>query len=154
MKLNLGCGSDYREGWTNLDKGVCRKDIDHDLETLPLPFDDDSVVRIEMNHVFEHLPRSNLVPFMKELHRICRGDGSIYIVCPYYLSQNAFADFTHQNFMSEKSFDYFDPSKSLRREGKIYGIDFEFRVEATLNADRMHPDVSIYYLLIPIKPGQ
>lgn len=151
MKLNLGCGSDYRDGWVNVDKGVCKKDIDHDLEVLPLPFGDSVAVRIEMIHVFEHLPRNRFVAFMRELHRVCRPDGSIYLECPYYLSRNAFADFTHQNFMTEKSFDYFDPNKSLRREGTIYGIDFEFHVEVKLNADRLNPDVSIYYQLIPIK---
>ena len=36
MKLNLGCGKDYRDGWVNVDfydDSTC--DIKHDLEVFP-----------------------------------------------------------------------------------------------------------------------
>ena len=47
MKLNLGCGKDYRDGWVNVDfydDSTC--DIKHDLEIFPWPWEDDSVLEI------------------------------------------------------------------------------------------------------------
>ena len=35
MKLNLGCGTDYKEGWINVDMGDCKCDVKHDLENFP-----------------------------------------------------------------------------------------------------------------------
>ncbi|MFC1760773.1 methyltransferase domain-containing protein [Planctomycetota bacterium] len=147
MKLNLGSGADYREGWVNLDKGNCNKDVDHDLEDLPLPFADSCADEIHMIQVLEHISRDRFVDFMREIHRIAKPNALVVITCPYYLSKNAFTDFTHKNFMTEDSFGYFDNSSQLRAEGQIYGIDFTFRVNVALNADRHYPECSIIYEL-------
>ena len=55
MKLNLGCGKDYKEGWTNLDisKSV-KADVYTDLEK-PLPFNDNSFDRVYAVNVIEHV---------------------------------------------------------------------------------------------------
>lgn len=43
MKLNLGCGTDIRKGWINLDiaklDGI---DVIHDVNNVPLPFEDNT----------------------------------------------------------------------------------------------------------------
>ena len=55
-KLNLGCGNDIRPDYVNLDvadlEGV---DVVHDLDQLPLPFDDESFREILCLDVFEHV---------------------------------------------------------------------------------------------------
>jgi predicted SAM-dependent methyltransferase len=150
-KLNLGCGNDYREGYINVDIGNCKKDVEHDLEVFPYPFNDNQFYEIVMIHCIEHISRENFPKLVKELHRIATSQCNIFIEAPYYLSRNAFTDFTHKNFMTEESFGYFDVSHPLRKLGHVYGFDFEFNVHVTLDRDRLHPEVNVKYKLNPIK---
>lgn len=150
-KLNLGCGDDYREGYVNVDNGHCKKDVDHDLENFPYPFEDNSFSEIVMQHCIEHISRENFPVLVKELHRISKPGATLHISAPYYLSRNAYTDFTHKNFMTEESFSYFDPNHPLRKLGKIYGLNCEFHVNVLLDKDRHHPEVNVHYLLKVIK---
>lgn len=150
-KLNLGCGDDYRDDYVNVDIGNCKKDVEHDLEDFPYPFEDNSFSEILMQHCIEHISRDNFPKLVQELHRICKPDAVVKIAAPYYLSRNAYTDFTHKNFMTEESFAYFDPRHPLRKLGKIYGLECEFYVECGLNNNRLHPETSIYYELKAIK---
>lgn len=126
-KLNLGCGDDYRDGWINVDIGNCKKDIEHNLEELPLPFDDNSFDYILLQQVLEHIDRAKFPKFMEDLHRISNNGCQIHIEVPYYNSKNAWTDFTHKNFFTEESFGYFDNSHHLRHLGIIYNINFTFK---------------------------
>ena len=58
IKLNLGCGTDYKEGWINIDNNsdnnITRLDINWDL-TNPLPFKENTVNFIYNEHFYEHL---------------------------------------------------------------------------------------------------
>ena len=66
-RLNVGCGTDVRPDWVNLDiaplPGV---DVVHDLNDLPLPFEDERFAEIECRDVLEHLDYTRL---LRELHR-------------------------------------------------------------------------------------
>jgi predicted SAM-dependent methyltransferase len=150
-KLNLGSGNDYKDGYINVDIGQCKKDLEHDLEIFPYPFDNNQFDEILMQHCIEHISRENFPKLVAELHRISIPGGKIYISAPYYLSRNAFTDFTHKNFMTEESFGYFDPTHQLRKLGKIYGLDQEFNVRYQLDRDRHHPECNISYILETIK---
>ncbi|MGH9897203.1 MAG: hypothetical protein ACREA0_35450, partial [bacterium] len=58
VRVNLGCGLDYREGWVNVDwnpTGALRVDRSFNLEDIPWPMADHSVDYILMSHVAEHL---------------------------------------------------------------------------------------------------
>lgn len=152
IKLNLGCGNDYREGWINVDNGNCRRDLHHDLEVLPLPFGDNEVSHIALQHVLEHIDKHNFINFLRELHRICKPGALIHIECPYYLSENAFTDPTHKNFITTRSFDYVSRNgKDLRELGLIYGYDFEFDTDVRLDADRLSPGCNVIADLTVIK---
>ncbi len=109
-KLNLGCGTDIKEGWINLDNFESDLlDVNHDLETYPYPFDDSYLDEIITINVLEHI--ENPVRVIEELHRITKNGGKVTIRVPYYNSKDMGTDPTHKNFFSEHSLDYFDPSK-------------------------------------------
>lgn len=81
-KLNLGCGSDIKEGFINLDfirgPGV---DLVHDL-TNTLPFEDGSVDYILASDVLEHFPRAKYKRILKDWIRTLRSGGEIHVRVP------------------------------------------------------------------------
>lgn len=105
MKLNLGCGNDIREGWVNLDinkkEGV---NVVHDLNEVPLPFEDNSFNYILCKDILEHV---DYVILMNELHRILKKEGILRIRVPHFTSKSNYADPTHINLFSLNTFYYF-----------------------------------------------
>ena len=81
--LNLGCGLDKREDCVNLD---ARKDVNPDvvwdLEKLPLPFKDEEFDEIIARDVIEHITFHKTEALLKELYRILKHGGRIYIQVP------------------------------------------------------------------------
>lgn len=108
-KLNVGCGSDIRCDFINLDiaplPGV---DIVHDLAKLPWPFESNSFERIELINVLEHLP--DTIGTMQELWRIAKPDATIILRVPFWNSPDMLADPTHKRAFSERTLNFFDPS--------------------------------------------
>ena len=143
MRLNVGCGNDYREGWANLDLGECRCDISHDIEETPWPIESNTVTDILMKHVLEHVSRENFVDVIREMYRVCTPGALIHIEVPYAGSDNFWTDPTHKMPITPRTLDYFDPSKALRENGEIYGWgDVNFSVNAQLvNNPPNGPDV-------------
>lgn len=119
MKLNLGCGTDVKAGWVNLDlfplKGV---DVVHDLKNFPWPFKDDSVEEIIMVHIIEHLP--DTVKVMEEVWRIMKDGGLLNITLPYWNSEDFLTDPTHIKMFGNKTFEFFDPSSSYYQKRSYY----------------------------------
>jgi len=122
-KLNLGCGTDYMNGWVNVDNGNTFCDIKHDIEVFPWPFEESSVDEIKMQHVLEHVSRDKFIPLVREMYRVCSNGAVINIVSPYAGSDNYWTDPTHKLPLTSRTFDYFDNTKALGVNGKIYGWD-------------------------------
>jgi SAM-dependent methyltransferase len=122
-KLNLGCGTDYMDGWVNIDNGNTRCDVKHDIEEFPLPFEDSSVDEIKMQHILEHVSRDKFIPLIREIYRVCVNGAVINIISPYAGSDNYWTDPTHKLPLTTRTFDYFDNTKPLGVNGKIYGWD-------------------------------
>lgn len=58
VRVNLGCGLDYREGWVNVDSnptGSLRVDKEANLEDVPWPFEADFADYVLASHVIEHV---------------------------------------------------------------------------------------------------
>lgn len=128
-KLNLGCGTDYRQGWINIDSGNVKVDIHHDLEEIPWPLETSSVDEVVMIHVLEHISRDKFIGVVRELYRVCKNNATINIDAPYAGSDNFWTDPTHKMPLTVRTFDFFDPSKDLHINGKIYGWgDIKFKV--------------------------
>jgi SAM-dependent methyltransferase len=118
-KLNVGCGTDIKPDYINLDvadlPGV---DIAHDLTRFPWPFGDNSFEKIQLINVLEHLP--DTISTLEELHRIARPDAKIIVRVPYWNSPDMLADPTHKRAFSERTLDFFDPACPECRDRPYY----------------------------------
>lgn len=105
--LDIGCGEHkVLAEAVGLDKLKLRGvDIVHDLNKFPYPFESSSFDEIYAFMVLEHVDEP--VKVMKELHRILKPQGLLYIKVPYFMSSVAFQDPTHRNFFTDKTFKYF-----------------------------------------------
>ena len=120
MKLNLGCGLDYREGWVNLDfnKGV-KADIYHDLNK-PLPFKENEVDYILIDNIIEHLNIERVISLIQELHSICKNKAIIEIYAPHYKGCYCFPILTHRSFFGIGKFDSYT-IKGAKNSNERYG---------------------------------
>jgi predicted SAM-dependent methyltransferase len=85
VKLHIGCGTLYKEGWINIDNNsdnnIVKLDINHDLST-GLPFDKNSVDYMYNEHFIEHLSREDGLTFLKDCFRALKPGGVLRIACP------------------------------------------------------------------------
>lgn len=80
--LNLGCGSRYHLGWTNID--IAGRGVDvlqHDL-SKGIPSDDESFAVVYHAAVLEHLRLQDIKPFLSECHRVLRPGGIMRVGVP------------------------------------------------------------------------
>jgi SAM-dependent methyltransferase len=117
--LNLGCGTDIREDCINLDRSpLTGVDIVHDLAELPLPFPTARFGLIICQDVLEHV---DIVPMMRELHRILSPGGILEVRVPHFTSPSSYSDPTHLRAFSIETFDFF--CAAVDRD---YYFDFAF----------------------------
>lgn len=96
LKLDLGCGNNPREGFTGVDRRKFPKvDIVADLLD-PWPWADGSVQEINMSHFLEHFTGTQRVHIFNEMYRVLTLGGKATIRTPYWASNRAYGDFTHQ----------------------------------------------------------
>ena len=85
LKLNVGCGTDYKKGWVNIDnnsdENIEKLDLNWDLRN-PLPFEDNSVDYIFHEHFQEHLTPEEGIKITKDLMRVLKPDGVLRIATP------------------------------------------------------------------------
>jgi hypothetical protein len=151
MKLNLGCGTNYREGFVNLDRGRCRADVCHDLNVIPYPFQDNQFSYILAIQVLEHVDKDKWFDIVRELCRISKPNAIWEVTSPYALSDNFFTDPTHNMPFTLRTFDYFDKTKALSELGPIYGIDFELRVLESRTIENRPNGPDVYFKVQVIK---
>lgn len=83
MKLNLGCGDDLREGYTNVDFRKTHPDVMQvDLSVFPWPFEDESVDEVMMLDFLEHFPYRQTEQILLECFRILQWKGTLIIQVP------------------------------------------------------------------------
>ncbi len=75
MKVQFGSSGNLMEGWLNLQES--NGDI-----TKPLPFKNDSVDFIFIEHVLEHVTPLQGFRFLKEAHRVLKPKGVIRVIVP------------------------------------------------------------------------
>ncbi len=75
VRVNLGCGLDYREGWINVDwnpTGSLRVDRTFNLEDVPWPFETSSVDYLLASHVIEHVRHEFLYGAVRKALAVAR----------------------------------------------------------------------------------
>jgi predicted SAM-dependent methyltransferase len=120
LKLNLGCGTDIKIGYTNVDKysydGV-DKIIDIEKE---MPFYEDSFIEIIAQDIIEHTTNPEKV--IIECARILKKDGKLYIRVPHFTFRNSFDDITHKKQFSITTFNNFVKKINQPKQGELYGF--------------------------------
>lgn len=107
--LDLGCGNKKRPGAIGVDfNDRTAADIIHNLNSFPYPFEDSSFDEIYLDNTLEHL--DDVMRVMEEVYRICKPEGIVKVIVPYFRSLWAFIDPTHKHFFTVESFAYFDPA--------------------------------------------
>lgn len=81
MNLHFGCGTNYINGWVNVDLDAPLADIHHDL-TCPLPYDDASVNFIFSEHFLEHITREEGLALLRECRRVLKPGGVFRVSTP------------------------------------------------------------------------
>jgi len=85
MKLNLGCGSTYMEGFVNIDsREEAKPDLLLEIGRYPFHFDDNTVDEIHAYNSMEHFP--NFIEVVHEMARVSK-DGALWVIkVPYVTS--------------------------------------------------------------------
>ncbi len=120
-KLNLGCGTDIREGFHNVDV-VLLPGVDEqlDLKSYKLPYEENFFEVIVCRDVLEHLEHYPLM--LQEIHRVLQPGGRVEIQVPHFTSWYAFGDPQHVKFFSVRTFDFF-----IENSRRSYYYPFKFR---------------------------
>jgi len=126
MKVNLGSGKDYKNGWVNIDIGGNLKvDVSHDLSE-GIPLDDCVADEVLASHFIEHIQDSIFI--MNEIWRICKNGAIVVIRVPHQSNPLAFADPTHKRIFNEESFKYFCSNGEHYHTHIEYGIICNFEL--------------------------
>jgi len=85
VKLNVGCGTDYKRGWINIDNNtdnnIEKLDLNWDLRN-PLPFPENSVDFIFNEHFVEHLTVEEARASLADFKRVLKPNGVMRIAMP------------------------------------------------------------------------
>lgn len=131
--LELGSGGKriFADSFT-LDKERCftfgcgvvkrKTDVVHNLEKKKLPFKSKTFDRVYAYHVLEHI--NNFDNLMKEIHRVLKNHGVLYVKVPYgqsYLAKHPYHvnQFSLNSFEEGWNLEYQKLFKSIRKEFKM-----------------------------------
>jgi len=103
VKLNLGCGRNYREGYINVDivRNV-KVDVLADLN-FNLPFRDCVAEETLLISVLEHV--NDPCHLIEEVYRVCCAGGKVFVHVPHFTSATTYADMQHKKGFSIRVFD-------------------------------------------------
>jgi len=87
--VQLGAGHKHIKGWDNLDYPKW------DAETMPLPYNNDSIAGIASYHTLDHIQR--VIPLLAEIQRVLMVGGWFVNIVPHYDSELWHSDLTHKS---------------------------------------------------------
>ncbi len=132
FKCEIGSGMHPHPGYLHLDTMADAPSLDllHDISN-PLPFLNDTVGEVLANHVIEHVSWRDLPKLVKEMHRILRPGGQVFIrtpnlrfICESYLARRKTAEHPGDEKVIEES--YGEISSGMWANLKLFsGQDYE-----------------------------
>jgi predicted SAM-dependent methyltransferase len=156
--LDIGCGKCKTREAIGIDVSKeCDINILYDCN-LPLPIKDNTVDKIILSHVIEHLDEP--IKMIEEAHRVLKDGGILVVGVPHVSSYAAFTDPTHKKYFAIRYMDYFTQSHHLNyishARFKIIKKQFRFK-ESFRFLDRLfnvRPDFFEEFLrYIPVYVG-
>ena len=128
IKLHIGCGTVYKDGWINIDNNsdsnISRIDLPWDLR-MPLPFPKNSVDFIYNEHFLEHLSVEEALRSLKDFRRILKLGGVVRIAMPdlkgiisAYMNPNSLAE--SQPFLKKFGLDF------VKTRAEMLNINFRW----------------------------
>lgn len=117
-RLDIGCG--YKKEYASIGIDIRKlPGVDIIADINHLPFKDNSIDEIVCTHILEHIP--NLTDAMRELHRILKPHGLLFIKAPHANSLWSKSNPEHKTFFTMWTMNYY----TIWDE---FNIDFKFRV--------------------------
>lgn len=102
VMLNVGCGTDYKKGWINIDNNsdnnIEKLDLNWDLRN-PLPFPDNSVDYIFNEHFMEHLTVEEGIQANRDFLRVLKKGGVLRIAMPDL--EKTVEEYTNKNWRKQ-----------------------------------------------------
>lgn len=131
LKLNIGCGRDYKPGWWNCDisKGV-KAEAYLDIRKDALPIPDGAADEIYISGVLEQIGDNDQFIFaLNECHRVLKPGGRMIVVVP-----NARFPIAHQDPMDVRKFtaETFAYFQIGLRQYDLYGSVYGFKGWASI----------------------
>jgi hypothetical protein len=155
--LNLGCSTDVKSGFVNVDMRIFTGQERQIADCLWFDLNNDwpwltsTVDYIHAWDIIEHL--KDPVHTMNEIHRVLKPNGIIDIMVPTTEGRGAFQDPNHKSFWNRNSFFYYqDRNPHRERFGNEYGITARFDIVRERTERIADEVVKLNILLKAVKP--
>jgi len=128
LKLHLGCGTQYKKSWINIDnnsdRNIKQLDINYNL-AKGIPFKDSSVDYIYNEHFIEHLTVEEGLLFLKECKRVLKKGGILRIATPDLAEIIKF--YNNENW-KEDCYDFFNKFNLnfVKTRAEVVNMDFHW----------------------------
>jgi predicted SAM-dependent methyltransferase len=136
MKINLGCGVEYRAGWQNWDiSNEVKTDALVDIRIDDFPAPPESADEIYCSGVLEQiLLNEHLIHALNECHRILKVGGKLTIIVPNGRYPISFRDPMDCRRFMEDTWNYLDKDHvHYKKYGKTYGFKPWKKISVTTN---------------------
>lgn len=138
---------------------ACKPDVLHDLEMLPLPFEDNAFEEIHAYEVLEHLGRQGdwrgFFAEFTEYHRIIAPGGYLVGSCPAQRDEWVWGDPGHTRELSINTFTFLDQYEYKKQVGKTSMTDYRFVYKADFRLAHSETNNGVFYFALQaIKPAR
>lgn len=168
MELLLGCGAARDKGiistqWNHLvtlDINRDHKpDVLHDLEKLPIPFEDNVFDEIHAYEVLEHTGQQGDYRFFfrqfSDFWRILKPGGLFAASVPVASSEHAWGDPGHRRMLTEQTLVFLDQEQYAIQIGKTCMSDYRWLYRADFGKiEAMRQGANLFFWMRAVKPSR